>query len=122
MDTLGAVRQPWAVNVLACAALAVCAGDRETPRRVAEEVGRARETLAAALAELPGARVWPSEASFLLVRVPDGPAVRTALLERGVAVRRADTFPGLGPDHLRLAVRGPAENELLLKALREVLR
>lgn len=122
VDTLGAVRQPWAVNVLACAALAVCAGDRETPRRVAEEVGRARETLAAALAELPGARVWRSTANFLLVRVPDGPAVRTALLERGVAVRRADTFPGLGPDHLRLAVRGPAENELLLKALREVLR
>lgn len=122
VETLGAVRQPWSVNVLACAALASCAGDRETPRRVAEEVARAREALATALARLPGVRVWPSEANFLLVRVPDGPAVRTALLERGIAVRRADIFPGLGPDHLRVAVRETAENELLLEALREVLR
>jgi histidinol-phosphate/aromatic aminotransferase/cobyric acid decarboxylase-like protein len=76
------------VNVLACSALAVCAGDRETPRRVAEEVARARETLETALAELPGVRLWPSAANFLLVRVPEGPAVRTALLERGIAVRR----------------------------------
>jgi histidinol-phosphate aminotransferase len=122
VETLQAVRQPWAVNALACAALASCARDRETPARMAEEVARAREALATALAELPGVRLWPSEANFLLIRVPDGPAVRTALLERGIAVRRADTFPGLGRDHLRVAVREPAENELLLEALREVLR
>jgi histidinol-phosphate aminotransferase len=119
--TLAAMRQPWAVNSLACAALAFCAADRATPRRVAEEVAAAREALVEALARLPGVRTWPSAANFVLIRVPDGPAVRTALLARGIAVRRADTFPGLGPDHLRLAVRGADENEILVEALREVL-
>ena len=35
----------------------------------------------------------------------------------GIAVRRGDTFPGLGPDHLRVAVRAPAQVERLVAAL-----
>jgi histidinol-phosphate aminotransferase len=34
--------------------------------------------------------------------------VRAALRDRGWAVRRGDTFPGLDADHLRVAVRDPA--------------
>jgi histidinol-phosphate aminotransferase len=37
-------------------------------------------------------------------------------------VRRADTFPGLGQDHLRVAVRPPADNRRLLAALADALR
>ena len=46
-------------------------------------------------------------APFLLLRLPDGRGerVRHALRAAGIAVRRGDTFPGLGPDHLRVAVR-----------------
>ena len=46
----------------------------------------------------------------LLLRLPDGRGerVRHALRAAGIAVRRCDTFPGLGPDHLRVAVR-PAD-------------
>ncbi|MGH2764469.1 MAG: cobyric acid synthase [Actinomycetota bacterium] len=122
VDVLREVRQPWPVSTLACAALIACARDEATPRKVAEEVREAREALTAGLAELPGVRVWPSEANFLLIRLPDGPGVRATLLSRGIAVRPAETFPGLTPDHLRIAVRTPEENDILLAALREVLR
>jgi len=50
-----------------------------------------------------------------------GNQVARMLLERGIAVRRAGTFPGLSDDHLRIAVRTPADNERLLAALAEVL-
>jgi adenosylcobyric acid synthase len=122
VDALRAVRQPWPVSTLARAALVACARDEATPRKVAEEVREARETLTAGLAELPGVQVWPSEANFLLIRLPDGPGVRATLLSRGIAVRPAETFPGLTPDHLRVAVRTPEENGVLLAALREELR
>jgi histidinol-phosphate aminotransferase len=46
------------------------------------------------------------QSSFVLLRVPDGVRVRAELRRRGWAVRRGDTFPGLTPDHLRVAVRG----------------
>ncbi|MGH2662647.1 MAG: cobyric acid synthase [Actinomycetota bacterium] len=121
LESLRAVRQPWSVNTLACALIAACVGDRSSLQKLAEEVDGARKVLTSRLAELPGVRVWPSAANYVLIRVPDGPRVRTALLDRGVAVRPVGTFPGLHAGHLRIAVRTPAENEILLAALREVL-
>ena len=90
-------------------------------RRCRGGVVLARETLAAGLRSLPGVRVWPSSANFLLIRVPDGPAARTGLSERGIAVRGAGNFPGLTPDHLRVAVRTAGDNERLVAALAQVL-
>ncbi|TDP38850.1 Rv2231c family pyridoxal phosphate-dependent protein CobC [Nocardia ignorata] len=63
----------------------------------------------------------PATGPFLLLRVTDGALVRKHLADRGIAVRRADTFPGLGPDHLRVAVRGRAEVDQLIDGLRAAL-
>jgi histidinol-phosphate aminotransferase len=43
------------------------------------------------------------------------------LREAGVAVRRADTFPGLGPDHIRVAVRPAAQVVRLAAVLADAL-
>lgn len=116
------VRPPWTVNSLALAALRACAGRAAEARAAALEVAAARTSLQRALARLPGVRTWPSAASFVLVEVPDGPRVHRRLLERGIAVRPAWTFPFLGSDHLRIAVRDPAANGRLLDALAGVLK
>ncbi|MGW0639917.1 Rv2231c family pyridoxal phosphate-dependent protein CobC [Nocardia salmonicida] len=63
----------------------------------------------------------PATGPFLLLRVPDGALLRKHLADLGIAVRRADTFPGLGPDHLRAAVRGAAEVDRLIDALSAAL-
>jgi histidinol-phosphate aminotransferase len=47
--------------------------------------------------------------------------IRAALRECGFAVRRGDTFPGLGPDYLRVAVRDRAITDAFLAALAAVL-
>lgn len=111
-------RQAWPVSGIACAALEWCAGDAETPRVVAAEVAVERRRLTAGLAEL-GLTAAPSEANFLLFRGPTG--LVGALRERGVAVRPAESFPGLDRDHVRVAVRGLDDNDRLLAAMREVL-
>ena len=59
--------------------------------------------------------------SFVLLRVPDGARVRQALRDRGWAVRRGDTFPGLTRDHLRVAVRRPEVAAAFAAALAGVL-
>jgi histidinol-phosphate/aromatic aminotransferase/cobyric acid decarboxylase-like protein/adenosyl cobinamide kinase/adenosyl cobinamide phosphate guanylyltransferase len=119
--TLRAARQPWSVNSLALAALEAYGNGDLPMAAVAGEVALAREELAARLRTLPGVRVWPSAANFLLIRVPDGPNARSGLLERRIAVRAAGNFPGLTPHHLRVAVRTPDDNERLVTALAEVL-
>jgi histidinol-phosphate aminotransferase len=47
--------------------------------------------------------------------------VRQGLRRRGFAVRRGDTFPGLGPDHLRVAVRDRPTTDAFLAALADTL-
>jgi len=46
-----------------------------------------------------------------------GAAVRDRLRAAGFAVRRGDTFPGLGPDWIRIAVRDRVTNERFARAL-----
>jgi histidinol-phosphate aminotransferase len=118
---LRAARQPWSVNTLACAALAAWAKAAATHAARIDEIAAARRRLTAALAALPGVRVWPSAANFLLLRVPDGPALLERLAAASIAVRRCDTFPGLSADHLRIAVREPSDNQRLLDAMRDAL-
>ncbi|MEU0505100.1 Rv2231c family pyridoxal phosphate-dependent protein CobC [Nocardia sp. NPDC005998] len=60
----------------------------------------------------------PADGPFLLLRVSDGELLRKHLADQGIAVRRADTFPGLGPDYIRVAVRGAAEVDRLVAGIR----
>lgn len=77
--------------------------------------------LAQALTDLGVEVTSGSQAPYLLCRVPGRPDVRDALRERGVAVRRGDTFPGLTAEHWRTAVRGEEEHARLVAALADVL-
>jgi histidinol-phosphate/aromatic aminotransferase/cobyric acid decarboxylase-like protein len=118
-----AAHQPhWPVSTPALAALAACS----TRTARAEADAAARELTghrAALLAALPPEALVEGcpQSSFVLLRVPDGARVRQALRDRGWAVRRGDTFPGLTPDHLRVAVRDPATSRAFADALAEVL-
>jgi histidinol-phosphate/aromatic aminotransferase/cobyric acid decarboxylase-like protein/adenosyl cobinamide kinase/adenosyl cobinamide phosphate guanylyltransferase len=114
------VRPPWNVNALALAAIRACARRPEAARAPAEEVGRAREGLRSGLERLAGVRTFPSRTNFVLARVPGGERVHRALLDRGIAVRPAGGFPGLGEDHLRVTVRTPEANARLLATMAEV--
>jgi histidinol-phosphate aminotransferase len=121
---LAAPRPTWPVSTLVLEAVRAC----NAPAAVAEaeaaadEVVANREWMADRLAELPGVSVHrPASAPFLLLHVPDGERVRATLRADGIAVRRADTFPGLTPDHLRVAVRAPEIAAVLVDALRVAL-
>ena len=111
----------WAVSAPALAAARACSA----PPAVAEADAMARlgqqqrAYLESVLHGVPG--VWlpgDQRAPFALIRVPGGARVRGELRRLGYAVRRGDTFPGLGPDWLRIAVRDPATSDAFARALR----
>jgi histidinol-phosphate aminotransferase len=66
--------------------------------------------------------VGEPRSSFVLLRVPDGARVRVALRDAGFAVRRGDTFPGLGREWLRVAVRDRATSDAFATALTAAVR
>lgn len=107
---------PWSVSAAAIAAmLAVTTPQaRAEAHRRAEEIGAWRRHLEAGLDAL-GIDHVPSEASFVLAR--PGPGAHARLRAAGIAVRRADTFPGLDDTYVRIAVRRPEVTDRLLEAL-----
>ena len=122
---LAAPRPPWPVSTPALEAVVACSEPAAVAQaqRAAARLAELRAAQAVALAAVPGVTVLSGRAPYLLLHLPDGrgPAVREALREAGIAVRRGDTFPGLGPDHVRVAVRPPDAVARLVDALRTAL-
>jgi histidinol-phosphate aminotransferase len=108
-------RHPFNVNVLAEIAALAALDDTEHVERTLRVN---REGIDFLNAELPGLgiEVWPSDANFILARV--GKGVYERLLREGVIVRPVGAF-GL-PEHVRISVGLPEENERLVKALRRL--
>jgi cobyrinic acid a,c-diamide synthase len=115
---LRAQQSPWSVSTTAAAAMVACSGEEA----IAEATTRAtrliqhRSVLADGLTELGVEIVADPAGPFVLARVGDG--VHARLRSAGYAVRRADTFPGLDPTWVRIAVRRPDTTRKLLAVLR----
>lgn len=110
---------PWSVSTLAIAAMIECTAERghtEGERR-AQQLVNWRTTFEEALTKR-GIPFVSGHAPFVLARV--GVGVHSALREQGIAVRRADTFIGLDPAWVRIAVRDDQTNQRLLTALDRV--
>ncbi|MFD7438609.1 Rv2231c family pyridoxal phosphate-dependent protein CobC [Streptomyces sp. NPDC059861] len=110
----------WPVSTPALAAAEACVAPQALAEaaHAAHRVAADRAHLVAGLSRIPGLRaVTPAEGPFVLVRLPGAAAVRRRLRDLGFAVRRGDTFPGLGEEWLRLAVRDRATAGSFLRAL-----
>jgi adenosylcobyric acid synthase len=114
-----AVQPHWSVSGPALAAAEACLADSARPEahRRALAITAHRRALVTELVrrgfEVPVGGAGP----FVLARHPHRPALHAELRARGFAVRRADTFPGLGPGWIRIAVRDPETTAPLLAAL-----
>jgi histidinol-phosphate aminotransferase len=107
---------PFNVNGLAQAAALAALDDQDHVARGVALNAEQRARLHAALSA-QGLAVAPSQGNFLCVAFgPRAREIHAALLRRGVIVR---PIPDL-PEHLRISVGLPAENDRLLAALREV--
>jgi histidinol-phosphate aminotransferase len=118
---LRAAQPLWSVSSPALAAAQACSEPHalEEADRLAREAERDRKYLEQRLSTLPNVELparATARAPFVLVHTPSADKVRLQLRERGFAVRRGDTFPGLGPDWLRIAVRSREVTDALVTA------
>ncbi len=118
---LSAGRPHWPLGTLQLEAIAACCSPAAVAeaRRGAQQSALHRGEMAAALSGL-GLEVVDGSAPFVLFAVPDAALMRKRLKANGIAVRRCDTFIGLGENHLRAAVR--PEWPTLVRAVAEALR
>jgi histidinol-phosphate aminotransferase len=121
VSELTKVRQPYSVDRFSQQVAATVFRERAAFESGIREIVRQRGVVYDALKAMPGVTPYPSEANFLLFRVPDAHAVWRELLERySVLVRDFSGNPRIG-DCLRVTIGHENENERFLEALSETL-
>ena len=96
---------------------------REVFAAQAADIRASRTQLFAGMKAIPGTELFPSEANFILFRVPagKGPDVFTGLKSRGVLIKNLDGSAPALQDCLRVTVGTPEENATFVAALKQGL-
>ena len=118
---LNKVRLPYNIGGLTQCAGEFCLAHHAVIEQQAAQIVRDRETLAAQLAALPGVRVYPSDANFLLVRTEqNAEQMHQSIKQHGVLIKCLHQ-PGALQNCLRVTVGLPAENLRLVEAFTAAL-
>ncbi|MBI3376469.1 MAG: histidinol-phosphate transaminase [Betaproteobacteria bacterium] len=118
-DVMNRVRQPFNVNSVAIAAAVAALGDMEFVAKCFAENLAGLRRLEQGVREL-GLEYIPSFGNFITVRVGRAAEIYKRLLKRGVIVRPVAGYEL--PEHLRVTVGTPEENERFLTALAASLK
>jgi histidinol-phosphate aminotransferase len=123
IEALAEVQPHWSVSTPALVAAAACSSPVAIAeaQAVASRIATDRAYLTKRLASYDGVEIAGlPQGPFVLLQVRNGRKVRQRLRDRGYAVRRGDSFPGLGPTWMRIAVRDPHTTDGFLDALATV--
>lgn len=119
LDELDKLRLPYNINALTQASAEFALSWHAELEAQAERIRAERARLAERLAGVPGVRVFPSQANFLLFRVAAGCAdsAFAALVAAGVLIKNVSGAHPLLADCLRVTVGTPRENDAFIEAL-----
>ncbi len=114
---------PWSISTVALEAGRAALDEDEFGAESRSANVQAREEFANAL-RVVGLKVFPSDANFLLARMPHGSGedLQRWLEAERILIRRCDSFRGLGDAYIRLAVRSGADNVRLVSLIEEWLK
>jgi threonine-phosphate decarboxylase len=125
IQRLSSRQRPWGVN-----RLAQVAGEHLIQHGESEVIGIAdfiekeRPIFAAELEKLPGVRVVPGRAHFILSSLSGAmraATLRNELLNHRIMIRNCASFTGLDDRYFRLSLKDEPANRKCIAALREVL-
>jgi histidinol-phosphate aminotransferase len=121
IDEFDKLRMPYNINALTQAVATHLLRHPCALYDQAEALTLARGQLAAELARLPGVKVFPSAANFILFRVANATAVFDGLKQRGILVKNLSKAHALLNDCIRVTVSTPEENQQFISALKACL-
>lgn len=118
INLLNKVRQPFNANLMAQSAAMAALDDVTHIVETREMVFQGLEFFERELPKL-GIKTVPSGANFILIKTGNGREVFLELQKRKVIVRPMDPY-GL-PEHIRITIGTPEQNQIMLDALKDVL-
>ena len=117
-------RLPWNVNSLAHVAVAYLMTHRQAVRSFIEESRAFLDTekryFKDGLSQVPGMTLFPSETSFILIKLPDALRAGTVcgrLAQEKLLIRDGSNFIGLGDHFIRVSLKTRACNQMVIHRL-----
>lgn len=116
-------RLPYNINILTQVSALFALQHMAVLDEQAARIRADRAGMLDALSAMQGVQACPSEANFILFRVPDGSADRVfdSLRRQGVLIKNLNPVGGRLTDYLRVTVGKPEENQVFLAALQTAL-
>jgi histidinol-phosphate aminotransferase len=108
------VRLPYNLNTLSQAIAVMGIKQMRLVEARIRDITSERGRLMKALSSIKGVTPFPSEANFILFRVPDADAVFEKLLKQGILIKNIN---GIIRNTMRVTVGTRTENDLFIKAL-----
>jgi histidinol-phosphate aminotransferase len=119
--TMMSMKPPYNVNLAAEIALLASLDDRPTLMERVRTIVKERDRMMGLLKVVPGVVPWPSQANFILCRLPEGRGkeIFEGLCRRGIFLRYfgSDRLQ----DYVRASVGLPDENDTVIRALTELV-
>lgn len=119
------IRDPWSVNCLAQAAAIASMKDKEYIRKTKEWIWTEMPFMSESLSKIPGVRVYPPSANYILTDLRGTGFTAARLQEqlgpKGILIRDCSNFLFLDEYYARFAIRARDENTTLLATLEDVL-
>jgi threonine-phosphate decarboxylase len=117
LEQMSQSAQPWNVSSVAQAAGVAALQEHAFLEKTKELIVTERQWMKEKLEDC-GFQVYPSSANYLLFLADAD--LHTKLKEKKIAIRNCDNYIGLGSGWYRIAVRLHEENEILIRAIKEV--
>jgi histidinol-phosphate aminotransferase len=117
LGELDKVRLPYNVNVLSQQVAEYVLGRADVLDAQAEAIRAERARLFEQLARMGGVQAFPTQANFVLFRVPGAAALFDSLKARKILVKKLDGSHPMLADCLRVSVGTPEQNDRFLDAL-----
>lgn len=116
------VRMPYNINVLTQVTASLLLDHFNLFEDQAAVLRDERERMADELFKFSQVEVFPSQANFLLIRVPNASAVFEGLKDAGILIKNMHSPNSVLANCLRITIGSSEENDAVLAALRGILR
>ena len=119
ITTLNKIKYPYNVNILTQKKALEMLDKSQTVQKWIETLLDERTQLVGKLKQIPYVqKIYPTDANFVLVKVPDANHLYHYLVNKGVVVRNRNTVT-MCAGCLRITVGTPQENNILVDALKQ---
>ena len=119
-------KDPWNVNLLAQKAGVAALAERQYQSDTLACIAEEKSYLWRSLQKINGIKAYEPTVNFILLDVADtgftAEQFRRAMLAENILIRDCSNYPGLDGAYIRLAVKLREDNEILLRAMRKVLK